>query len=50
MTEYTSGGPAFCFDVSNKGDTDMIAIFALAMMIVTAGFAVPALLPNREAH
>jgi len=27
----------------------MIAIFALSMMIVTAAFAVPALLPNRDA-
>jgi hypothetical protein len=34
----------------NKGDTDMIAIFALSMMIVTAAFAVPALLPNRNRH
>jgi hypothetical protein len=36
--------------VSNKGDTTMIALFALAMMTVTAGFAVPALLPARDAR
>jgi hypothetical protein len=35
---------------SNEGDTTMIALFALAMMIVTAGFAVPALLPVRNSR
>jgi hypothetical protein len=36
--------------VCNKGDTTMIAFFALAMMIVTAGFAIPALLPVRNSR
>lgn len=36
--------------VSNEGDTTMIAIFALGMMAITAGFAVPALLPVRNSR
>lgn len=34
----------------NKGDTDMIAFFAMSMMLVTAAFAVPALMPKKTAH
>ena len=33
----------------NKGDTKMIAFFALSMTAITAAFAVPALMPTKHA-
>jgi len=50
VIECTPPRGCFRFDGFNEGDMTMIALFALAMMTITAGFAVPALLPARNSR